>query len=33
LAIEYRFTYPKDQDAEKAIQEFIQKWNWHEAGV
>ncbi len=32
-AIEYRFTYPKDQDAEKAIQEFIQKWNWHEAGV
>lgn len=32
-AVEYRFTYPKTEDADSEIQEFIQKWSWYGAGV
>jgi hypothetical protein len=28
-AVEYRFTYPKTEDADREIQEFIQSWNWY----
>ena len=31
-AIEYRFTHPKSEDADKEIQEFIEKWSWQGAG-
>jgi hypothetical protein len=27
-AIEYRFSYPKDEDADTQIQEFIRNWDW-----
>jgi hypothetical protein len=32
-AVEYRFTYPKDQDAEGVIQEFIQNLSWYGTGA
>jgi hypothetical protein len=28
-AIEYRFTHPQVEDANKEIQEFIQGWHWY----
>jgi hypothetical protein len=30
-AVEYRFTRPKAEDADKEIQEFMEKWNWYGA--
>ena len=32
-AIEYRFTCPKDPDADDKIQEFIRKWSWFGTGA
>ena len=32
-AVEYRFTRPTGQDADRKIQEFIEKWRWYGAGV
>src|SRR5437867_1040293 len=32
-AVEYRFTRPKGEDADREIQEFIQKWSWYGHGV
>ena len=31
--VKYRFTHPKSEDADREIQEFIQKWNWYGAGI
>jgi hypothetical protein len=32
-AIEYRFTCPRNEDDESAIQAFIQQWSWHNTGA
>ena len=32
-AVAYRFTYPKTEDADREIQEFIKKWSWYGTGV
>jgi len=32
-AVEYRITYPKSEDADNEVQEFIQKWNWYGSGI
>ena len=32
-AVEYRFTRPKGEDADREIQGFIQKWSWYGQGV
>jgi hypothetical protein len=31
-AVKYRFTYPKSEDADREIEEFIQKWSWYGEG-
>ena len=31
--VKYRFTHPKSEDADREIQEFIQKWSWYGDGV
>ena len=31
--VKYRFTHPKSEDADREIQEFIQKWSWYGGGV
>jgi hypothetical protein len=31
--VKYRFTHPKSEDADREIQEFIQKWSWYGEGV
>jgi hypothetical protein len=31
--IKYRITHPKSEDADREIQEFIQKWSWYGDGV
>ena len=32
-AIEYRFTYPKGENAEQEIKQFMKDWNWYGQGV
>lgn len=31
--VKYRFSHPKNEDADREIQEFIQKWSWYGEGV
>lgn len=31
--VKYRFTHPRGENSDKAIQEFVDKWNWFGEGV